>query len=58
MAGPYKVLRYIRNSYEVKLPKSIRIYLIFSPDKLRKANNNPLLGQRNKPPLLIQVTNN
>ena len=44
MAGLYEILRYIRNSYKVKLLKSIRIYFIFSPDKLQKANNNPLLG--------------
>jgi len=44
MASLYKILRRIRNSYKVKLPKSIRIYLIFLLDKLRKASNNPLLG--------------
>ena len=58
MAGPYKVLRRIRNSYKVKLLKSMKIHLIFLPDKLQKASNNPLLSQRNKPPLPIQVTDN
>jgi hypothetical protein len=34
MAGLYKILRRIRNLYKVKLPKLIKIYLIFLPDKL------------------------
>ena len=56
MAGLYRILRRIGNSYEVKLPKSIKIYLIFSPDRLQKASNDPLLGQRNEPPPTIRIT--
>jgi len=53
MAGPYKVLKKRGNSYKVKLLDLIKVYPIFSPDKLRKAVNNPLPGQKNEPPLPI-----
>src|SRR6266702_437648 len=58
MAGPYKVLKKIGNFYKVELPNSIKIYLVFSPDKLWKAAMDPLPRQRNEPPLPIQVNNN
>lgn len=53
MAGPYEVLKKIGNSYKIKLPDSIRVYPIFSPDKLRKAANDLLPGQKNEPPLPV-----
>ena len=55
MVGPYKILEKVGHSYRLDLPQSIRVHLVFSPDKLRKASNNPLLEQHNEPLLLIQV---
>ena len=58
IAGLYKVLKKIGNLYKVKLPDLIKVHFVFSPDKLQKATNDPLPGQRNEPPLLIQVNGN
>jgi len=55
MAGLYKVLKKIGNLYKIKLPDSIKVHPIFSPNKLQKAANNPLPRQKNKPSLPIQV---
>ena len=53
MAGPYKVLKKIGNLYKVKLPDLIKVYFVFSPDKLRKTTMDPLPRQKNEPPLPI-----
>jgi hypothetical protein len=58
MAGLYPIIRKVNNSYEVKLPKSIKIHNVFSLNRLWKVIDNPLPGQKNELPLPIEVTFN
>jgi hypothetical protein len=55
MEGPYKILEKVGNSYRIDFPASIKVHPIISRDRLRKAANDPLPGQRNEPQEPITV---
>jgi hypothetical protein len=53
MAGPFHIIERVGNAYKLELPESIRVHPVFSPDKLRKAPQDPLPGQiPNKTPAI------
>src|ERR1700730_15422896 len=56
MAGLYEILEKVGNAYQVQLPDSIKVHLVFAPNRLCKAPLDPLPGQKNNPLLPIQVS--
>ncbi|EEH42302.2 uncharacterized protein PADG_07122 [Paracoccidioides brasiliensis Pb18] len=53
--GPFEIIEKIGNSYKLELPDSMKIHPVFSPDKLRKAADNPLPGQVNVTPDPVKI---
>lgn len=55
MAGPYKILEKVGNSYKLELPILIKVHPVIPPDCLYKVANNPLPRQVHEPPPAIEV---
>ena len=56
MAGPFSILAHEGNFYQVKLSNFIKIHSVFSSDRLCKAADDSLPGQRNESLPSIVVT--
>ncbi len=54
-SGPFKIIAKKGNSFQLKLPASMKINPVISPDKLRKSAGDPLLGQVNKPEDPVEI---
>lgn len=54
-SGPFRVLEQVGNAWKLDLPGSMNVHPIFSPDKLRKAAQDPLDGQKSEQPPPITV---
>ena len=57
-SSPFKIITKKGNSFQLKLPASMKINPVMSLDKLRKSARDPLLGQVNKPVDLVEITGN
>ena len=53
MARLYKILEKVKHLYKLDLLETIKVHLVFLLDRLQKVSEDPLLGQRNDPPLPI-----
>ena len=53
--GPFKIIKQISHSFKLRLLESIKVYPMFYTNRLRKAPEDPLLGQSNPDLLLVQV---
>jgi len=54
-SGPFKIVAKEGHSFWLKLPASMKINLVMSPDKLRKSAGDPLLGQVNEPQDPVEI---
>lgn len=56
-AGPFRVLEKIGNSWRLDLPASMNIHPVLSPEKLRKAADDPFPEQHQPPPVPLIIDN-
>ena len=55
--GLYKILKQVRYSFKLKLPESIKVYLVFNIEKLYRDLGNLLSGQANSVSPLLELDN-
>jgi hypothetical protein len=55
MSGLYEIIKQIGHSFKLQLPDSIKVYPVFHADRLRKAPEDPLPGQKNADLPPVQV---
>ena len=55
-SSPFKIIAKKGNSFQLKLPASMKINLVILLDKLRKSAGDPLPGQINKPEDPVEIT--
>jgi transposase InsO family protein len=55
MSGPYEIIKQIGHSFKLQLPDSIKVHPVFHADRLRKAPEDPLPGQKNADLPPVQV---
>ena len=56
--SPFKIIAKKGHSFQLRLPDSMKINLVISPDKLRKSARDLLPGQVNKPKDPVEITGN
>jgi transposase InsO family protein len=54
-SGPFKIVAKEGHSFRLRLPASMQINPVMSPDKLRKSAEDPLPGQVNKPEDPVEI---
>ena len=55
MIGPFRITEQVGHAYRLDLPPTMKIHNVFSPDKLRKAADDPLPGQVQEPPEPVEI---
>ena len=55
MIGPFQITEQVGHAYRLDLPLTMKIHNVFSPDKLRKAADDPLPGQVQEPPEPVEI---
>ena len=53
--GPFQIKEQVGHAYRLDLPPTMKIHDVFSPDKLRRAADDPLPGQTQEPPEPIVI---